>query len=354
MDKQEIPEKQVLVDSCNGKVVVVQNTNICSPIEIGLSTSTVGYSRKERPYKIPDGGWGWMVVSASVVISAVADGVTFSFGLLYIEFLKEFRLSKASTSWIGSLFLAVPLLTGPIMSALVDRYGCRLMTIIGGIISGTGFVISSYVRTIGIMYLTFGVMTGLGLGLCYVTAIVAIAFWFEKKRSLAIGLGSCGTGIGTFIYAPLTQYLITEYGWRGTTLFLAGGFFNICVCGALMRDPDWVIQQNRCRAAVYNSMRQLLMNNHFRNNSIDKLSKSSSSVSRRSDLTDANIDELRKLLESGKSAEYILQTLATTIDMRNKNNSSSCYSSVINLPTYIKQNEKVSVGKCGTRNFHFQ
>lgn len=71
--------------------------------------------------KIPDGGWGWIVVLAAAVISAIADGATFSFGLLFIEFLKEFELSKSSTSWIGSLFLAVPLLTGTIMSALVDR-----------------------------------------------------------------------------------------------------------------------------------------------------------------------------------------------------------------------------------------
>lgn len=118
------------------------------------------------------------------------------------------------------------------------------MTIVGGLISTLGFVLSAFIRDIRLMYLTFGVMTGLGLGLCYVTLVVSVAFWFEKKRTLAVSLGSCGTGIGTFVYAPLTQFLINEYGWRGTTIFLAGGFLNICVCGALMRDPDWILQQN--------------------------------------------------------------------------------------------------------------
>lgn len=131
------------------------------------------------------------------------------------------------------------------MSALVDRYGCRSMTILGGVISGLGFVLSAHVDSIGMMYLTFGVMSGLGLGLCYVTAVVSIAFWFEKKRTMAVGIGACGTGIGTFIYAPMTQYLIQEYGWRGTTLILAGGFLNMCVCGMLMRDPDWIVEQNK-------------------------------------------------------------------------------------------------------------
>lgn len=56
--------------------------------------------------KIPDGGWGWMVVLASLIISMIADGISFSFGLLYIEFLHEFNESKSKTAWIGSLFMA--------------------------------------------------------------------------------------------------------------------------------------------------------------------------------------------------------------------------------------------------------
>lgn len=85
-----------------------------SEVRFHVEEASMASSEEEdgkRP-KIPDGGWGWMVVLASVIISAVADGVSFSFGLLYIEFLNEFGVSKSSTSLIGSLFLAVPLLTG--------------------------------------------------------------------------------------------------------------------------------------------------------------------------------------------------------------------------------------------------
>ena len=201
--------------------------------------------------KVPDGGWGWVVVMASLVISMIADGVSFSFGLLYIEFLHEFGASKSKTAWIGSLFMAVPLLSGPVMSALVDRYGCRSMTIVGGLISGLGFVLSCFSNTIEVMYLTFGVIAGLGLGLCYVTAVVSIAYWFDKKRTLAVGLGACGTGIGTFVYAPMTTFFIEEYGWRGTCLLLAGTFFNMIVCGTVMRDPEWwVIEQQKQNGAT--------------------------------------------------------------------------------------------------------
>lgn len=204
----------------------------------------------EKEIGIPDGGWGWVVVLSSFIISMIADGISFSFGLLYIEFLEEFEASKSTTAWIGSLFIAVPLLSGPVMSALVDRYGCRSMTILGGIISTLGFVLASISTTLEMMMITFGVIAGLGLGLVYVTAVVAIAYWFEKKRNLAVGLGACGTGVGTFIYAPLTQYLIEEYGWRGTILLLSGTLLNLCVCGCVMRDPEWwILEQKKQRSS---------------------------------------------------------------------------------------------------------
>ncbi|KAL4704428.1 hypothetical protein ACJJTC_014360 [Scirpophaga incertulas] len=203
------------------------------------------YSSKQKKVSIPDGGWGWIVVLSSFVISMIADGISFSFGLLYIEFLEEFQASKSTTAWIGSLFIAVPLLSGPVMSALVDRYGCRSMTILGGVISALGFVLASVSTTLEMMMITFGVVAGLGLGLVYVTAVVSIAYWFEKKRNLAVGLGACGTGVGTFVYAPMTQYFIEEYGWRGTILLLSGTLLNLCVCGCVMRDPEWWILEQK-------------------------------------------------------------------------------------------------------------
>ncbi|GJQ72426.1 hypothetical protein Trydic_g3503 [Trypoxylus dichotomus] len=252
--------------------------------------------------KLPDGGWGWMVVFSSLVISMIADGISFSFGLLYIEFLYEFEATKSATSWIGSLFMAVPLLTGPIMSALVDRYGCRLMTIVGGLISGLGFVLCYFAQTITVCYLTFGVIAGLGLGLCYVTAVVSIAFWFDKKRNLAI----------------------EQYGWRGCVLLLAGTFFNMCVCGCLMRDPDWMIEESRL------------------SKSSKKSSISSTSVSGRSFAEDfPDIDELRDLLKDGKDNAYLLQTLATSINSMENAKVKNIHRSDISLPTFIKQNEKV-------------
>lgn len=275
--------------------------------------------KKPKP-KIPDGGWGWVVVFASLMVSLIMDGVSFSFGLIYTELLAYFGESKSKTAWIGSLFIAVPLMSGPIMSNLVDRYGCRKMTIIGGTVATIGFVISSYCTSVEQLYLSFGILSGLGLGVGYVTVVVSIAFWFDKKRTFATGIGASGTGIGTFLYAPLTQYLLDNFGWRGTTLILAGTLFNIVVMGALMRDPDWMIEESKLESR-----------------SQSMLTFSNSSVC---------LDEIKKLIEVGVAKENILDTLVTNVNTEANqvippDDPVICkkYQSELTLPTYIKQNE---------------
>nr|CAD7256594.1 unnamed protein product [Timema shepardi] len=281
-----------------------------------------------RKPKVPDGGWGWVVVAASFFISTIADGISFSFGLLYGEFLIHFGESKSTTAWIGSLFMAVPLLSGPIGSALVDRYGCRVMTIIGGIIAGVGFIMSCFAESILVLYLTFGVVAGLGLGLCYVTAVVSIAYWFDKRRGLAMSFGACGTGIGTFVYAPMTQYFIEEYGWRGSILLLAGTLFNMCACGAVMRDPEWWTLEQSQESTFGDSKRA-----------------SVSTCGTLQGLEGGGVEEMRKMLKSGVKPEYVLTALATStagseVEDGNKN-VTLAFRSVVNLPTFVRQNETV-------------
>ena len=88
-------------------------------------------------------GWGWVIVAASFVIHLIADGITFSFGVIYAELLDYFQESKGYTAVIGSLFMATPLLSGPLASSLTDRFGCRAVTIAGSIVASLGLFLTS-------------------------------------------------------------------------------------------------------------------------------------------------------------------------------------------------------------------
>lgn len=69
----------------------------------------------------------------------------------------------------------------------------------------------------------------------YLCAYVMIGHYFEKHRALATGIASCGSGVGTFVFAPLTVYLIKQYTWTGAMWILAGVVLNGVVCGAVFR-----------------------------------------------------------------------------------------------------------------------
>lgn len=298
-------------------------------------------SEDEKLPPIPDGGWGWVVVVSAFLVSGCADGLAFSFGLLHEEFTRYFETTQSKTSLIGSLFIATPLLAGPIMSALVDRFGCRIMTMIAGVLSTIGFLLASISNSVGMLCLTLGFLSGFAMGILYVTAVVSVAFWFDKRRNLAVSLASCGIGFGTLIYSPLTHYLLELYDWRNTVILLAGSLLNMCVCGALMRNPEWLeIKQKRERR---------LSKTRTRKSSI------AGSVSSRSiggDSVFLSAEELKSLLKSGKSPDYILATLATSIaeaeeleatTQMNAELSTKRMHSAIHLPTFIQQNENVSI-----------
>lgn len=267
----------------NGRSLHVQFDAQSPPAPISVSGSSSGSSSSDdeelslaeaRP---PDGGWGWVVVFASFMVNLIADGITFSFGVFFPHFLEYFGEGKGKTAWIAGIFMAMPLLSGPIASFLTDRYGCRRMTIFGSVLAAAGFVISAFVDNMETLFLTFGIMAGFGLSLCYVAAVVIVAYYFEKKRSLATGISVCGSGIGTFIFAPLTYVLLDEYGWRGTTLILAGFFLNMAVCGLLFRDLPWTTTMNEEKAKERKRRRERKRNKRY-GSSADSFSDSKSSA----------------------------------------------------------------------------
>ncbi|XP_052125590.1 monocarboxylate transporter 14-like isoform X3 [Frankliniella occidentalis] len=279
------------------------------------------------------------------MVNLIADGITFSFGVLYVEFLNYFNEGKAYTSWIGSLFMAMPLLSGPVASFLTDRYGCRRVTIAGALLASAGFVASSFTNSLEMLFLTFGVIAGFGLSLCYVAAVVIVAYYFDSKRSLATGLSVCGSGIGTFVFAPLTQKLLKEYGWRGTVLILAGLLLNLCVCGALMRDLEWTTRSRAERAKkakLERGARRHRRKLHHAGSSIKSGRTNGSSADTMSNGISpyiCDVEQLRKLLKTpGTAAFQYGDGNAVNVDP-----ASRMCSSLVNLPTFVRNKEKVPI-----------
>ncbi|XP_078050443.1 monocarboxylate transporter 5-like isoform X2 [Augochlora pura] len=183
----------------------------------------------------PDGGWGFAVVLASFLIHVITDGLTYSFGVFYLEFLYYFEGGKGATAWVASILVGVTLCSGPISGVFVNKFGCRAVTIAGSILASSCLLASMWARSIITLYFTIGIGAGFGFGLIYLPAIVSVSCYFEKYRSLATGIAVCGSGLGTLVFAPCLEYLIATYGWRGAIMLCSGVVLNCIALGALFR-----------------------------------------------------------------------------------------------------------------------
>jgi len=191
----------------------------------------------------PDGGWGWVVVFASFNCNMVLDGIAYSFGILLNSISKHFGEGKGMISLVGSILAGVIMLVGPIASALTNKYGTRVVCIMGAVTSSFAIFISTYSPNVPFLMFSYGVVGGLGLGLMYVPAVVAVGYWFEKRRSLVTGISTCGSGAGTIIFAPLATVLEKNFGWQGCNQILAGlclfcALYGLTMKPVPLRKPD--------------------------------------------------------------------------------------------------------------------
>lgn len=99
-------------------------------------------------------------------------------------------------------------------------------------------IASVFAKNVFTLYITIGFGAGFGFGMIYLPAIVSVTMYFERLRSLATGIAVCGSGFGTVVFAPLTNYLIVNYKWQGTLLVIAGIVFFCAVFGYMFKPLD--------------------------------------------------------------------------------------------------------------------
>ena len=98
-----------------------------------------------------------------------------------------------------------------------------------------GLLISSFCNNIKILYFSHGVLFGIGSSLSYLPALVMVALYFEKRRSLATGIAAAGGNIGAIALAPLQQMIVEAWGWRNCFRFLSGFALLTIICGILFK-----------------------------------------------------------------------------------------------------------------------
>ena len=114
----------------------------------------------------------------------------------------------------------------------------RRVVLVGAVLLGAGLVLSSHVRQVWQLYLTFGLLVGAGVSAFYVPLTVLAIKWFAGQRGMAASVVSAGNGLGILALAPLTRWLISAYDWRVAFLVLGNLAWVVAVpCALLLRQP---------------------------------------------------------------------------------------------------------------------
>ncbi|XP_060735149.1 monocarboxylate transporter 12 [Tachysurus vachellii] len=182
-----------------------------------------------------DGGWGWMIVVASFVTMICTRSVSRCVSIFFVEFQMHFSTDYSTTSWIISLLECTTMLCAPLGSYVGNRLSTRVAVMTGGFLSSVGLALSCFAPSLQFLYISVGILTGLGFALSFTPAVAIVGTYFNERKALAYGIAMSGRGIGTFILPPLFQHLINLYSWTGALLILGGLVSNLCVCGSLMR-----------------------------------------------------------------------------------------------------------------------
>lgn len=177
--------------------------------------------------------YGWYIVGASLILIIMDGLLLYSFGVFLPYLNEEFGFSRATGSSIFSLRSFVLAFSLTLAGKLVDKYDPRKVVLGGGAIAALGVMLSGIATKGWQLYLTYGLLIGLGDGVLYITCVAVVSRWFVKKRALAIGLITTGIPLSGLITNPLTAWLISSFGVRYAFFSLAG-IIMVSVLSALV------------------------------------------------------------------------------------------------------------------------
>ncbi len=157
-------------------------------------------------------------------------GVWFAYSVFLVELVNDMHWSRSLTAGAISVLSITHGLLGPINGRLVEKIGPQRVIAIGGVIFTLGMLLTSQVQTWWQLYITFGVISAIGISQAgWIPFIVTVERWYPKSLGTALGFAMGGIGFGILVGVPIINTLIESVGWRKT-------FMVIAILG-----PVWII-----------------------------------------------------------------------------------------------------------------
>jgi len=173
----------------------------------------------------------WLIAAAGVVMQ-IALGAVYAWSVFRIPLTTTYGWTIAQvtlTFELAILMLGFASFAGGLW---MQRVGPRRVAVVAGLLYGLGTMLAGQAGgNIAFLYLSYGVLGGIGLGLGYIVPLATLIKWFPDKRGMITGLAVAGFGAGALVTAPVAQHLLGSVGIPSTFAIL-GATYLVAVCGA--------------------------------------------------------------------------------------------------------------------------
>ncbi len=180
---------------------------------------------------------GWGIVAAAFASLFVSFGIAYSYGSFFEEMRGEFGVGRGAAALLFSLTSLAFFGLGGLTGAAADRFGPRRVLLAGAAALALGLVATARAGSFAVALVAYCLGVGIAVACAYVPMVALVGGWFERRRTLALGVAVAGIGLGTLAVPPVAAALITEVGWRDTYLLLAAAGVPVLLVSAVVAAP---------------------------------------------------------------------------------------------------------------------
>ncbi len=173
----------------------------------------------------------WVYLAIGVIAMLFA-GVLYAWSILKAPLSQAFGWGASALALNFTLAMSFFCIGGLLGAHLSKRAGHRIALILAGILSAVGFVLTALLRDVSVwaLYISYGALAGIGIGIAYNVVIATVSAWFPDKKGLCSGCLMMGFGASALILGNLADALFkSTFGWRFTY-----GLLGICICAVLI------------------------------------------------------------------------------------------------------------------------
>ncbi|MFB2938718.1 OFA family MFS transporter [Aerosakkonemataceae cyanobacterium BLCC-F154] len=175
---------------------------------------------------IPEQG-RWLYVPLGLIV-LLCLGTVYSWSIFRKPLETALNIGATESLLPFTVLLVVFAILMPVTGFFIDKYGCRTVTAVGGVVTGLGYILSSFATDISTLVFTYGVIAGAGVGIAYGVPLAVAARWFPDKKGLAVGLTVIGFGLSPLVTAPIAKSLLGTYQ-VGQSFLILGIAFTIVI-----------------------------------------------------------------------------------------------------------------------------